>query len=120
MFVVLVIAEVIFLNVIIVNDYSYINGGASAIAIETAIALAERGHKVIFFSAVAEDNDILKGNSKVEIVCTKQYDLLNNPNRLAAIVQGLWNIKAAKLTNKMKNTSDKYAKCLELFNSSTF
>ena len=63
MFVVFVMAEVIFLNVIIVNDYSYINGGASAIAIETAIALAERGHKVIFFSAVAEDNDILKGNS---------------------------------------------------------
>lgn len=108
MFVVLVIAEVIFLNVIIVNDYSYINGGASAIAIETAIALAERGHKVIFFSAVAEDNDILKGNSKVEIVCTKQYDILNNPNRLEAIVQGLWNIKAAKLFKKvLENYSPK-------------
>ena len=36
------------MNVIIVNDYSYINGGAGEIAVSTALALAERGHEVIF------------------------------------------------------------------------
>ena len=40
------------LNIIIVNDYSYTEGGASAIALETAKLLSMKGHKVVFFSAV--------------------------------------------------------------------
>ena len=84
------------MNVIIVNDYSYINGGAGEIAVSTAIALAERGHKVIFFTAVDGDCSSFRDNTKIKIVCTNQYDILNNPNRLSAIAQGIWNFKAAK------------------------
>lgn len=84
------------MNVIIVNDYSYINGGAGEIAVFTAIALAERGHKVVFFTAVDGDCVYLRDNTKIKIVCTNQYDILNNPNRLSAIAQGIWNLKAAK------------------------
>ena len=84
------------MNVIIVNDYSYINGGAGEIAVSTALALAERGHEVIFFTAVDGDCGYLRDNTKIKLICTNQYDILNNPNRLSAAVQGVWNSKAAK------------------------
>ena len=39
-------------NVIIINDFNYIQGGASKVAIDTAKILKNNGINVIFFSAV--------------------------------------------------------------------
>lgn len=35
--------------IIIVNDFGYVEGGASAVAVKTALVLASAGRKVVFF-----------------------------------------------------------------------
>jgi len=78
------------INIIIVNDYGHINGGASSVALNSAIELKKRGYNVIVFSAVEPIMDELIKN-KIEVISTKQFDILNNPNRLSSIKQGIWN-----------------------------
>ena len=85
-----------FLNVIIVNDYAYVNGGASMVALNTAILLAGRGHNVILFSAVGPIAEELKRVSNLTVFCLEQHDILEDPNRIRACIQGIWNLKSAK------------------------
>lgn len=80
-------------TVVILSDYAYIDGGASSVSIQSAVNLAEAGVEVIFFSAVRTISPRLH-QSKVKIINLGQYDILNNPNRLSAGLQGLWNNKA--------------------------
>lgn len=81
--------------VVVVNDFPYINGGAAQVAIESAASLAGRGHRVIFFSGAGKpDNKLV--NAGVEIMQTDQLDILSDPKRGRAIVQGIWNLQAAK------------------------
>jgi len=81
-------------HIIIVNDFTYINGGASQIAISSALALSLAGYSVSFFSAVGPISPELR-NSQVNVICLDQYDILNDPNRVRAIRQGIWNKRAA-------------------------
>lgn len=78
------------LNIIVVNDFAFVNGGAAQVALESAIALSHRGHAVTFFSAVGPATDqLLRSSVKVEIV--GQHDVRTDPNRLRAVAQGVWN-----------------------------
>lgn len=91
------------MNVIIVNDFAYINGGAGMVAINTAKLLAEHGHKVILFTAVGPiDSDLIHRNN-LKVICLNQCDILNDPNRLRAVMQGIWNKKAEKFMKKILN-----------------
>lgn len=95
------------MNVIIVNDYAYVNGGASQIALHTAKSLAYAGCDVYLFSAVGPVDESLKNIKRLNVICLHQSDILSNPSRLQAIVQGLWNKKASDamyaLLNSIKN-----------------
>lgn len=92
-------------NILIINDFSFIDGGASKVAIESAIELKRRGFNVIFFSAVNPImNELIKSN--VKIVSTNQYDILKNPNRISASYQGLWNKKATNKLNEITKSLD--------------
>lgn len=82
------------MNVIIVNDYAHINGGASSMALYTAKLLAMSGYKVILFAAVGPIDKTLMEYDNIRIICLGEYDILNNPNRVNAIVKGIWNLKA--------------------------
>lgn len=82
-------------DVIVVCDYAYIEGGASRVAHESAMGLAELGYNVTLFTAVGPVSDELK-NSKVNIVCLDQSDILHNKNRFDAVKQGIYNDKAEK------------------------
>lgn len=84
------------LNIIIVNDHAYVNGGAGQIAINTAKFLAKSGERVVLFTAVGPIADELNNIANLEVVCTEQYDILHDPLRLRAIVQGCWNFKARR------------------------
>lgn len=84
------------MNVIIVNDFAYVNGGAAKVAIDTAKLLAARGHEVVFFAAVGPVAEALQGIKNLKIICLNQHDILHDSNRLRAAVQGIWNFKAAK------------------------
>lgn len=42
----------------------------------------------------------------MKVFCLNQYDILNNSNRLEAIIQGLWNQKAYKEFDKLLSSLD--------------
>lgn len=88
------------LHIVIVNDFAFINGGASHVSITSALALEQAGYSVSFFAAVGPVMPELR-NSNIDVICLDQYDILNDPNRFRAITQGIWNIKAAAMMGKL-------------------
>lgn len=82
------------LTVVVVNDSAHIVGGAAQVALMSAQILAQRGHSVVLFSAVLPVDPSLE-QAGVRVVCTGQQEILGNPNRIAAAVQGIWNRKAS-------------------------
>ncbi len=84
------------MNVIIINDYAFVNGGAGQVAINTARMLADNNINVILFAAVGPIDCDLKKIKNLEVVCLNQYDILSDPCRIRAVVQGIWNFKAKK------------------------
>jgi glycosyltransferase involved in cell wall biosynthesis len=84
------------MRIIVVNDYGYVNGGASQVALSSLNALADAGHEVVFVSSV-QPVDKSIDPKKVEIVNFGFEDLLNNPSKLNAAINGLWDFRCAKL-----------------------
>lgn len=80
-------------NIVILNDYSYINGGASKVAVTSAISLSKIGFNVFLFSAVLPVGRELV-DSGVKVISTCQQDVLNNKSRAEAFIQGIWNKKS--------------------------
>lgn len=78
-------------NIVIVNDFAFVNGGGAQIALKTAEILASKGHRVTFFSAVGPVDKRLEQAPNIDVICLGQYDILHDPNRLRAIKQGIWN-----------------------------
>ena len=76
-------------NVILVNDFAHIQGGADAVAITSAIALAQRGVRVVFFSAVPPIEKKLR-EIGINIICLEKEDILHDRNRVNAIVKGIY------------------------------
>ena len=60
-------------NVIVVNDFNYIQGGASKVAIDTAKLLKNDGLNVIFFSAVIKPEENIEG---ITYISTHQKESL--------------------------------------------
>lgn len=79
--------------VIIVNDFGYVEGGATAVAVRTALLLAGEGRKVVFFCGEGPVCDEL-ADSDVEAVCLGAYSINSNPSKLAAVRDGIWNARA--------------------------
>ena len=81
-------------TVIIINDFAHIEGGASQVALSGASGLGRRGYSVVLFSAVAPAPS--SRLEHVKIVCTQQHEVIQDPIRARAAIQGLWNVTAAK------------------------
>lgn len=81
-------------DLIIVNDFAHYNGGTAMVALNSARALAEAGQTVTLFTAVAPVADDLN-HKNIKVICTDQFEIAKDPNRLRAIRQGLWNKEAA-------------------------
>lgn len=92
------------MTVIIVNDYDYVQGGATKVAIETANLLFERGTKVIFFCGVSNP-EISILNSGIRVVSCNSNDCLSQKN-IHGIIQGLNNKSANKKMKKLLNSID--------------
>lgn len=87
------------LNIILLNDYGYAEGGASRVALIQAEALAARGHKVQFFVAQASASDPRAVDSTqtrtIPMHATGQWDLTHDPRPSAAAFRGLWNMRSS-------------------------
>lgn len=81
------------MDVVVVNDFAHVEGGASHVALSSAIGLAARGHQVTLVCGVRPIMAELQ-SSTVRVVCTDQYDIAHDPYRFRASLQGLWNPKA--------------------------
>ncbi|TAK98631.1 MAG: glycosyltransferase [Rhodospirillaceae bacterium] len=83
------------LTVIILNDFCYVQGGASKVAIDDAIGLAAAGLRVIFIGAVGPVCAEL-GSAPLKVVCLGQPELLDVRTRPSILLQGLWNFEAGR------------------------
>lgn len=93
-------------NIIIVNDFDYIQGGASKVAIDTANLLAEKNENinVYFFSGDHSSSSNL--NEKVIKICTNQGEALKDKNKFRGCINGIYNFKAKKTLNNLLKTLD--------------
>lgn len=83
------------LSVLIVFDHASITGGAAKVAFDSALGLKRLGHRPIVFAAAGPVAPQLAENG-IETVCLDQSDLIGNPSKVAAAVQGIWNMRAAR------------------------
>lgn len=82
------------MNVIIVADHAFINGGQAKVAIESALGLAGRGHAVAFLAAVGPADPRL-AEAGVAVVLLGQTDVALTTSLASFGVQWLWNRQAA-------------------------
>jgi glycosyltransferase involved in cell wall biosynthesis len=93
-------------TVVVINDNASVTGGADKIALTSVAELAKRGHRVFLLTAVGELPREYAEIPGLTVVSTEQYDLLGNPSRLNAAVQGLWNTKSAKVAAELFDSLD--------------
>ncbi|GJE18092.1 glycosyltransferase family 4 protein [Methylobacterium marchantiae] len=82
------------MNVIIVADHSFINGGQAKVAIESALGLAARGNRIVFFSAVGPADPRMEA-AGIEVIVLGQTDVALTTSLASFGVQWLWNRPAA-------------------------
>lgn len=81
---------------VVANDFGSVTGGASRVAIGSALGLAAGGLDVTYFCAAPPLDARLEQARGLETVCLGQPDILTAPNRLRAAMRGLWNVEAAR------------------------
>jgi len=82
-------------TIVVVNDFAYVNGGSAQVALASAKALAAKGYKVILFAAVGPaSTDLQRPN--LSAICLGQHEIVEDPNRTRAFVQGIWNLRASR------------------------
>ena len=91
-------------NVIIVNDFDYIQGGASKVAIQTANMLSEsnKNISVYFFCAVHSGETTL--DEKIIRITTNQKEAMKEKNRIQGFINGIYNFKVKKKLKELLNT----------------
>lgn len=93
------------MNIIIVYDFGFINGGAAQVAITSALALKQAGNHVVYLCAVGPVDDRLLDLCD-KVLCTNQKDIASDPNIFRKSVTGLWNCKARKLLQSLLRDYD--------------
>lgn len=93
------------LNVVVVSDFAHAEGGNSAVALSSAIGLADAGHRVTLLSAVPPIDPAVE-KSLFRVVCTGQQAIADDPQRMRALIQGLWNKTAGRTTAKVLSALD--------------
>jgi glycosyltransferase involved in cell wall biosynthesis len=88
------------LTIVLCLDHAFVSGGQAKVAFDSAIGLKEAGHRPIVFAAAGPVDEALT-KAGVEVVCLGQSDLLANPSRMAAAVQGTWNRPAADALGRL-------------------
>lgn len=94
-------------NVVVINDFDYIQGGASKVAIQTANLLKENNPdlNIYFFSGAHDSKSNLR--SDVISICTNQGESLKSKNKLKGAIDNLYNFKAKKLLKELLLTLDR-------------
>ena len=81
-------------TIVIIDNNATAAGGTAQVAVASAIALAEQGHRVIFFAGPDGICPQLR-DSSVEVHTAGTYGINTDPNKLRAAVNGIWNRRNA-------------------------
>ena len=87
-------------HVLVLNDFCHVQGGASKVAIDEAIALAESGVQVTFLGAVGPVCEALQ-DAPLRVICLEQPQLLDAARRPAAALQGILNRAANAMVREL-------------------
>lgn len=87
-------------TVVIVNDHAWVNGGASRVAIRSAVALAERGVKVQFFAAVGPVCEDLIGHDNLTVTCL-DHAQYNKSGFQRSVFGGIWDREAERAISRL-------------------
>lgn len=85
---------------IILNDFCYVQGGASKVAIDEAVALSDAGLEVIFVGAVGAPCEALR-SAGVRVLSLGQAELLQVWRHPATALRSAWNGTAFKATRSL-------------------
>ena len=91
-------------TIVIVNDFDYIQGGASKVAIDTAKILHENGYHVIFFSGTHSIEEFTENG--YQNITLNLPECLKDKNKIRGAFRGLYNFKAKKEFKKLLDTLD--------------
>lgn len=83
------------MHVVLLNDFAFANGGAGQVALADAIALSKEGCAVTFFAAVGPPAPELAA-SAINVIVLDQKEIAEDPSRMRAAAQGLWNMEAGR------------------------
>ncbi len=104
-------------SAVFLNDQCFVQGGASRIAIDEAVGLAERGIRVTFLGATGPVGPELEA-SRVETICLDQPERLDGSSRPGVALQGWWNGRAARRMRTLLTPLDQ-TRTIEPLHSST-
>lgn len=88
------------MKILLLNDFGFINGGTSQVAISEALGLADLGYDVTFFYAVGPLDERLSEHKEIKTLTSGDFDILHDPNRIRAGIKGIWNIDAGRLLDQ--------------------
>jgi glycosyltransferase involved in cell wall biosynthesis len=92
-------------SVVVLNDFCHVQGGASRVAIDEAVALRRAGLNVTFLGAVGPISDDLT-TSGVRTICLNQPQLLDVRQDPSVLLQTLWNHTAYRAMRRLLTELD--------------
>lgn len=92
------------MEIIIVSDFGYINGGNAKIAIESALQLSKK-HKIHFFYGCGPI-DPRFAQHNIHTICTNSGEYLKKKNKLKSALKGLNDKKNYKKLKELLNNCD--------------
>jgi glycosyltransferase involved in cell wall biosynthesis len=93
-------------SVVILNDFCHVQGGASRVAVDEAVALHASGFDVTFLGAVGPICQELR-NAGVKTICLQQPELAEAKHHPRAAFGALWNGRAYRATRALLTTMDR-------------
>jgi glycosyltransferase involved in cell wall biosynthesis len=92
-------------SVVVLNDFCHVQGGASRVAIDEAVALRARGLEVTFLGAVGPVCEEL-ADHRIRTLCLDQPELAQFRNHPLVALQALWNAAAYRATRSLLSGLD--------------
>ncbi len=93
------------MHVVLILDHAHVNGGQAKVAIDSALGLRGRGHRVTLFAAVGPVDPRLAA-AGVEVTCLDQDDIGTTRNKAAFALQVIWNATAARRLGELLAACD--------------
>jgi glycosyltransferase involved in cell wall biosynthesis len=93
-------------SVIILNDFCHVQGGASRVAVDEAVALSAMGLDVTFLGAVGPICNELRAPG-IRTICLDQPELANVARHPGVVLQTLWNRTAYRTLLGLLATLDR-------------